>query len=449
MGEYTSLYLAKYDVLCTKSYPESEVMTIFRESDKKVYKRKVLDRLRLEFPGEEDPPVEEWEEANETELAVVYSNTVLVIKQRLDIMGFSIRQVKDEFEIAKTELCQEIEGQINYWAGVKEDRLGTSQKIREVKRFELDVLKQSSFSDWLEAYGYVYERKLRTSWSKKEYPDEPPLVRFILEHEGDISMSFPCFDFRSFLRVFLEICSEDAFVIQDLTRLVEAGYFEAEDPVSQQMLDMLIGEYPINEKYIVLTEGSTDKIILEQSMNLLFPNLIGYYAFMDFGISNASGGASSLVSAIKSFVGSGIRNRVIALFDNDTAAYSAMRGLQGVDIPDNIKIFNYPDLGFAKNYPTLGPSGLSSGNINGLAISIELFLGRDVLTFDSGELTPVQWRGYDTALGQYQGVIQNKRRLREIFSEKVSECTDNSSRIQETDWDSMKLILNLIFQAFS
>jgi hypothetical protein len=449
MGEYTSLYFANYDVLCTKSFPVPEVMTIFRENDKMVYERKILERLKLQFPDEKETPLEEWEGANEVEIAVVYSSTVSVIKQRLDIMGFSIRQIKDEFESAKIGLCQEIEDEISYWANTREDKLGTSNKIRNLKMSELNVLQSSTFSDWKEAYRYIYERRLRTSWSKKEYPDEPSLVRFIIEHEDAISSRFPCYDIRSFLRFFLEICPDDALVIQDLTSLVNAGYLDANDLISQRMLNTLIGDYPINEKYLILTEGSTDKMILEPSMRLLFPHLSDYYVFMDFGISNAAGGASSLVSAIKSFVGSGIKNRIIALFDNDTAAYSAMRGLRDINIPDNIKIFNYPNLEFAENYPTLGPSGVSSGNINGLAVSIELFLGRDVLTFDTGEYIPIHWKGYDTQLGQYQGEVQNKRKLLEIFSQKILKCQADPEIIQTTDWDSMRLVLNIIFGAFS
>lgn len=41
-----------------------------------------------------------------------------------------------------------------------------------------------------------------------------------------------------------------------------------------------------------------------------------------------------------------------------------------------------PDLEFLKSYPTLGPNGLANMDINGVAASIELYLGNDVLRGD-------------------------------------------------------------------
>ena len=41
---------------------------------------------------------------------------------------------------------------------------------------------------------------------------------------------------------------------------------------------------------------------------------------MDFEGARVSGAAGSLAALVKAFVGAGIANRVVALFDNDTAA---------------------------------------------------------------------------------------------------------------------------------
>ena len=47
-----------------------------------------------------------------------------------------------------------------------------------------------------------------------------------------------------------------------------------------------------------------------------------------------------------------------------------------------------PDIELANNYPTIGPNGEEYMNINGRACSIELFLGKDVLSED-GKYIPV------------------------------------------------------------
>lgn len=187
---------------------------------------------------------------------------------------------------------------------------------------------------------------------------------------------------------------------------------------------------------------------MKESLTILYPHLVGYYSFMDFGLSNAAGGASFLVSTIKAFIGSGIRNRVIGIFDNDTAARVSIGILARVAIPDNIKILTYPNFEMARHYPTIGPSGPSNLDVNGLAGSIELYLGTDILTVD-GQLTPIQWKGYEASLQQYQGEVLNKIALQAAFSEKVRRCKNDPQLVGQTDWEAMRLILQAIFRAFN
>ncbi|MDA0242714.1 MAG: HEPN/Toprim-associated domain-containing protein [Chloroflexi bacterium] len=449
MGEYTSLYISGYDVLSTKTYPVPEVMTIFRERDKRVYERKILERLKLEFRGHKETPLEEWEEANDIETAYEYSNTVSVIKQRLDILGFSFNKVKKEFEEVKEYRCIELEEEIALFRTTKEDKVSSELLAR--KRFELDALSNYFLDDWLKAYREILTRGLESSYRADEkHSSEHPLIRYILDYtDGKIANSFPCNDIRVFLRAFVEIAPDTALVIQDFTRVVKARYFEPEDPICQMMLDYLIGDYPINEKTIVLTEGSTDKEFIEKSLKLLYPHLQDYYAFMDFGGSNAPGGASSLVTTIKSFIGSGIRNRVIALFDNDTAAHVAIKSLRATKIPENIRILNYPYLEFATRYPTLGPSGTNENDINKLAVSIELFFGSDLLKDEKGEFIPIQWKGYDSSLNQYQGEILRKNELQQLFRNKLLMCMQDPENTEKTDWYPIKHLLTSIFEAFA
>ena len=49
-------------------------------------------------------------------------------------------------------------------------------------------------------------------------------------------------------------------------------------------------------------------------------------------------------------------------------------------------------------------SGLEPLDVNGLAASIELYFGEDVLCAEQNKLTPVQWKGYNSTLRQYQAL---------------------------------------------
>ena len=123
----------------------------------------------------------------------------------------------------------------------------------------------------------------------------------------------------------------------------------------------------------MLTEGSTDATILKDALAILYPHLSEYYAFLEFESSRSPGGAGQLVSLVKAFSATGITNRVIALFDNDTAAHEARRVLANVAIPQNIVVLSFPKLESLMSYPTIGPGGLTLLDVNGLAASIADF----------------------------------------------------------------------------
>lgn len=433
MGTYTQLYVADYPTLSTKSYVDSVVMTIFRETDKRVFERRVSERNQYTWGHLEDK--------GEIEVVHEYSNTVDNIIQRLNVMGFSLNFIERDFDKGKYEEIERLNDYI-------EDNLHTI--LNEEYSARKKLLENSTFKDWLIAFKEIYDRKLSEQILENKLPtEESALIHYILgPNDGDEPYyRFPCSDIRSFLRAFLEVVPKDGLVAQDITDLVDGGYYGENEKVCEISVQELTGDYPINEKIIVLAEGSTDINVLEKSLKLLYPHLSEYYSFMDFGLSNAQGSAGGLVNTIKAFVGSGISNRVIAIFDNDSAGFDAIRGLNKTSIPSNIRILNYPNIEIAKSYPTLGPSGISKLDINGLACSIEVYFGEDILKFN-GELSLIQWKGYIDGVKKYQGEIMNKIKLQELFNEKLSKCTVDQKLIDKTDWSGIKLILSEIFQAF-
>jgi len=426
MGTYTEFYISQYCLLVTRDDPNHHIMTIFREIDR-----------QIDFEKDD-------EENNEEERFGIYKyiTTIGNAIDRLEVMGFSLvraaKELSDGIDITLQVLQEQIDayGEDKFWL---EESLATR-----------DILASTTIKDWISAFDYIFQHNLEFyQTNSTERGPLPPLVRYMLDNEEtDYLFNFPSDDIRSLIRVFLASRPRDELVYQDVTELIMAGFYGADEPICEISVHKLTRDYPINEKIIVLTEGSSDARILQVALQLLYPHLADYYYFMDFNISNAAGGASSLVATIKAFTGSGIRNRVIGLFDNDTAARDAMRALDKLSIPDNITYFTYPEIELAKTYPTWGPNGLTESNINGLACSVELFLGRDVLTND-GRLQPVQWKGYNEALAQYQGEVLNKKRLQDLFFDKVKLCQSDPTLLLQTDWEAMKQLLQAMFNTFN
>lgn len=123
-----------------------------------------------------------------------------------------------------------------------------------------------------------------------------------------------------------------------------------------------------------------------------------------------------------------------------------MKLLSGIEIPNNIKVLKYPDLEIAKKYPTKGPTGDVVMDINGMACSIELYLGKDILTEDEDNLIPIQWIGYFESAGKYQGRILDKANCLKKFFDRMN---DKDISRENFDFSGLDDILKMIFEAFN
>ncbi len=313
-------------------------------------------------------------------------------------------------------------------------------------------LKQLDFDSWIKHFRELKQKNVH-DWDFTLNPSSPvvqslsALEKFFLTDE-EFLFRFPPCDIRYVIRAVIEACGFESSFSVDLSDLVDSGYNDARDSVAARARDELTLDYPINTKVIVLTEGVTDRRVLEASLKLLYPHLTEYFAFMDFDGANAPGGAGQLVNTVKAFAGAGIANRVIVLFDNDTAARSALRGLDGVNLPSSMRVMQYPAIGIASKYPTTGPSGSVQMDVNGLAGSLEIYFGEDVLRQPDGAFVPVHWRGFDSAVRAYQGELENKAALQEKFNQKLSVARSDLKQLQTQDWAGIRAILDLVRHAF-
>lgn len=436
MGQYCELYISEYPISTTKDEIDPFILSLFQPEDLIHFDRLIGERNQLLY-GHGDYK-------DETEHAVLYSNTAKNIRDRLEIMGFTLKKAKSEFEAGKESSIETLKGYLS------DKNFASDPKIEAKIKWEKELLEKSSFNDFLFASKEIINKGYRYTIKVEDLSKETnPLILYLLEYNNELDRFPYNYDIRVLLRSLLEFTLDDKKITYDITELIDQEHYEDElMNIYEDTIQNITYDYELGEKILILTEGSSDIQILQGAMNILFPHLTGYYSFMDFGISNASGSAGSLVASIKSFVGAGIKNRVIALFDNDTAAESALRGFQKTIIPKNIKILQYPDIQIAENYPTLGPSGISNMNINGLACSIELYLGKEILSKD-GQLIPIQWKGYDQTLGKYQGEIIDKSGVQKQFQTKIDDCLKDPTTTIKYDWTELYLLLQTIFAAFN
>lgn len=435
MGSYCELYIKDYPIATTKNEIDPFLLSIFQTEDIKVFERKLGDRFQMLYSREDE---------EDDEKAIQYINTASNIRDRLNVMGFTLGKTKQKFEESKIESLS----QLREW--LENKTFNDSAKMNESLSQEIEILENSSFDDFIKAVKEIFEHNYGFDVKKGDFPkDINPIILYLLDHGYGLDRFPHGYDQRTLLRALLEATSPNELITYDITELVESGYYNEEpNDVYDEVIGNLTYDYEIGDKFLILAEGTSDINILRDSLELLYPHLIGYYSFMDFGVSNAAGSASALVASIKSFVGADIKNKIIALFDNDTAAESAISGLSQTIIPPNIKIKQYPNIEIAKDYPTIGPTGITNMDINGLAGSIEMYLGSDILK-QKDNFMPIQWKGYDSKLKKYQGEIIDKIKVQKDFKNKLKECRNDIRKIDDTEWKEIHELLQMIFNTFN
>lgn len=370
---------------------------------------------------------------------VYYETSLEIVRDRLDVMGYTLDTSRMAFQ---NSISLALEAMNQHKRELENDKGNPMSSLIELYDMKSKILKKLTPELWLRNLKSIQSLGLKSSYfhgNQDRHNDED--IDYML---SNYLYGYPDSDFFVPLRLAIEAFNDDQKLIYDLTDVIGAGYFDIEEDFLEYSQFPASNEFAWKSKIIVLTEGSSDSWILRESMNILYPHLTKYFSFLDFENTKFGGGVGNLVNTVKAFSGSGIVNNVIALFDNDTAAQSACSNLQNIQLPSNIVIRKLPEIELLNNYPTIGPSGKANLNVNGIAGSIELYLGEDVLKIDGRNLTPIQWTSHDKNLKKYQGVVTEKRQLHARFRKKL----ETYNPLELADWEGLRAIFKMLFSAF-
>ncbi len=388
MGSVWTLSVGSTEVFSDKYEIPHYLLTLFRKQD----------QMRIRFPRSRN--------LGNYRLHYCYICKLRNIIQRLEIMGFSFQRAKDELKRND---------------GIETDGMRSRSEIMAAAT----ALPES-----------------------ESHSDSMPYSHGTNFGNPTDSSSIVHSDIRYALRILFENYDPNQHVILDYTDQVHYNtYGEAElnDLVETALVSLTRGIS--NDRIIVLTEGESDTKILKECIYLRYPHLSDFYTFLNFSSDPSSttttghlpGGALALRSHVRSFIGAHIRNRTIAIFDNDLEGWQARQEFDNTKMPDNVKIIMLPDLRFSENYPVKmknQPIAYLNANRNGCAI--EMYLGQNVL-HENGTLLPldggnqINWKFSDRV----------KRRVQDKFWKSVK------TRSASHDWSGIEQILQLIFSAFA
>jgi hypothetical protein len=368
--------------------------------------------------------------------AAVFRAPGRVIADRLDLMGIDEARVLGDLDRTLKAAAEPIDD-----AALADE----SEESRAFIRAEEALLGAMTAQDWVSRLAAspddaVYDKSLGArGWLLRQL-DESDDVRW---------------DARRRLRVVL-LAFPDAEVTLDATWLGDYEWLGGEpgtlaSRAQSASRDNAASHAPV----VVLTEGVTDAEFLSSALAVLHPHLTDLVRFLDYD-RKPEGSASAVLRAARAFDAAGIANRVVAILDNDTAGADVLRGSAQPRLSDGIRLIQYPPLGLARQYPTLGPPTVGSpggaielADVNGLAASIELYLGRDVLTGEDGNLRPVQWQSFNPGVGRYHGAVTGKNDIHKAFRAKAAAALQDPAAVSQQDWEGLRLILDAILTAFT
>lgn len=434
MGAIAELSIGGISLQTWKNHVPDEIAVLFTEKERRVGDTALPSELEDFFDAGEPSPVKD----------VRYVTSIEGFTKRLEFFGFTLEAARRAFEVGRLSDLEECRNSISVWERHSVQNSEAANQIIAREKAKIEILIKTNPDEWLDALREEFRKRVQADSARASScsPASPPVV-------GGWDLRFPgALDYRFQLRFELEAI-EGADAVLDVSDLVNGGYYDAADPISEYAFDGLSARERVFAHLIVVTEGSSDRFYLKSAFELFHPELSEYVSFMDFDGWNVPGGAPFLENLVRSFAGAGIRDRILALFDNDTAGSLSIARLMRQSLPTNIRVACYPDVDIARNYPTLGPTGPANMDVNGAAASVELYLGQDVIQDRNGSFIPIQWKSYDVVINRYQGEISDKRGCRKRFNEKLLTAQQSVFQPDAPNWAELRAIVEFIRTSFT
>lgn len=327
---------------------------------------------------------------NETQTKRGYARSLRSVVRRLELLGYSLSRCRSEYEDL-TKQC--LSHGMPALASFREfARTLKNINVREMPIFEeYDECREGELARSILSHAECSKTKAFQSntmrWDYEFFENIHPyiILRLLAENQQNLDLE----------------------VQWRFSDVVEGGWAD-EDKLYEGLSD--------KDRYLIVTEGSSDMAILKKSLPLVAPDIADFFDFIDMSDNYPFTGTGNVVRFTQGLAKIKIQNRVLVVLDNDTAGHSAMASLSGMKLPKNIKVTVLPNLKDCQKVRTIGPSGKKRENINGRAVSIEWFLD---LNFESENEPMVRWTSYDSNQDKYQGELIEKDQYARLFLKKV------------------------------
>ncbi|HMH51015.1 MAG TPA: HEPN/Toprim-associated domain-containing protein, partial [Candidatus Acidoferrum sp.] len=175
--------------------------------------------------------------------------------------------------------------------------------------------------------------------------------------------------------------------------VVDGGWVDA-DAVYEGLDD--------RDQFLLITEGTSDTAILRKAIEILRPDIVDFFRFVDVDAYPFSG-SGGLYRFCQGLAAIRLQNKTVAIFDNDAVGTTDCTRVRQLSLPTSVRALQLPALPQFSQFRCIGPAGTTWEDINQRAAAIECYLDL------AGPNEPtVRWLSYDKTHDRYQGALELK-----------------------------------------
>jgi len=357
MGSYISLGVGELELDWGKNFGFRDYSKLFLPSDKKDIPYYYADDEVILKPG--------------------YSTSLGRVKNRLELLGYSLQTLSSHFQ----------DHNDNYPDYLEQPEISFETMLSIFSKINIADYKNKKEDGDYDLGEYVIENIFLNETFKD-------LKEHIDIKDKDIGAYFENLDPLFTLRLLIENPNNLEMNLEWRTQDVIDGGWTNEK-------EIFVGVEEA-DKFLIVTEGSSDTFIIKKSLELLKPDILDFFTFVDMEDNYPFTGTGNLYRFCQGLTSIRIQNKTLVLFDNDLEGVDKFNKTNNLNLPRQMKIMKLPELEEFTNFLTVGPTGETSENINGKAVAIECFL-------DLSKSKPkIRWTNYNKDFDAYQGSLENK-----------------------------------------
>jgi hypothetical protein len=186
-------------------------------------------------------------------------------------------------------------------------------------------------------------------------------------------------------------------------------------------------------RFLLVTEGSSDSLILSKAFELRRPQISDFFYFVDMEGGYPFTGTGNLFRFSQGLAGIGLQNKTVVIYDNDAEGNMNFNRTRSLSLPSNMRVMRFPDRPDGGRFATIGPDGPGEAQIDGRAASLETYLDLDQMTS-----TPlIRWTNYLEPVKRYQGSLTQKEQA-------IKRFLRLGSQVETYDFSGIDQILDAI-----